>query len=75
MTDAERQLLERLADEGKATRLTEAELRTAASLETDGFLFMIRNTFDAIITPKGRHLLADIEIGARHGKRPGDPAN
>ena len=33
---------------------------------------MIRDTLDAIITPKGRHALAGMEIGARHGKRPGD---
>jgi hypothetical protein len=33
---------------------------------------MVRDTEYAIITPKGRHVLAGIEIGARHGKRPGD---
>jgi hypothetical protein len=75
MTDAERKLLERLADEGKRTRLTLAELEVAKSLEVDGLVFMVGDTLDAVITARGRHLLADMEIGARHGKRPGDLAD
>ena len=67
LTDSERTLLDRLAAEGKRTRLAAEETLTAKSLESDGLLFMIRNTLDAIITPKGRHALAGIEIGARPG--------
>jgi hypothetical protein len=70
LTDSERKLLDRLADEGKPTRLTTEETQTAESLERDGLLFVIRNTLDAIITPKGRHALAGIEIGAQPRKKP-----
>ena len=58
MTDSERQLLERLAAVGKASCLTLGELQVAKSLENDGLLFMVRDTAYAIITPKGRHVLA-----------------
>ena len=69
-SESERKLLERLAVEGKPTLLTTEDLQIAGSLEADGLIFMIRNTLDAIITPKGRHVLAGIEIGARPGKKP-----
>ena len=61
MTDSERQLLERLAAVGKASRLTLGEVQVAKSLENDGLLFMVRDTANAIITPKGRHVLAGNE--------------
>ena len=70
LTDSERQLLERLAGEGKATRLTLGELQVAKSLEADGLLFMIGNTLDAIIMPKGRHTLAGLEQSKKPGKPP-----
>jgi hypothetical protein len=70
MSDAQRQLLQRLASEGKATTLSADELQIAKSLETDGLLFIIRDTADAIITPKGRHKLAGIEIDGMPGKKP-----
>jgi len=46
------------------------ELQVAKSLEAVGLIFMISNTLDAIITPKGRHVLAGIEIRARPAKEP-----
>ncbi len=70
LTIAERQLLERLADEGRATRLTLAELEVAKSLEADALVFMIGNTLDVIITPKGRHVLAANEPPTPPGKKP-----
>ncbi len=70
LTERERKFLERLADEGKATRLTLAELEVAKSLEADGLVFMIGNTLDAIITPKGRHVLAVNEPPTPPGKKP-----
>jgi hypothetical protein len=72
LTDPGRRLLKRLADEGKTTRLTLGELDVAKALEADGLVFMVRDTLNAIITAKGRHALADLEVGDRHGKRPGD---
>ena len=60
LTKSEHQLLDRLATEGKATRLTLSELEVARALEPGGLVFIIGNTFDAIIMPKGRHLLAEL---------------
>ena len=71
MTDRERQLLERLAGEGKATRLSDEDLLIARALEEAGLVFVIRGSLDAIITPKGRHLLAELE--KKPPKRPKPP--
>jgi hypothetical protein len=73
LTDSERTLLDRIAAEGKATRLTLGDLQAAKSLEADGLLFMVRNTLDAIITPKGRRLLA--ELAQKPPKPPRPPFN
>jgi hypothetical protein len=70
MTDAKRQLLQRLADAGKPTTLSADELVLAELLEADGLLFLIKNTPDAIITPRGRHELAGIEFDGKPGKKP-----
>ncbi len=69
LTDSERKLLERLAAEGKATRLALGEKEAAKSLEGDGFVFMVSGTA-AIITPKGRRLLAGEEKKPKRGKPP-----
>jgi hypothetical protein len=62
VTDDERQLLDRLAAEGKATRLYEDDLHVALSLKTSGMLFLIGEDEPyAVITPKGRQMLADLE--------------
>ena len=66
MTDQERQLLDRLADEGKPTRLAEGDLQVAKRLEGVGLVFLIPNTLNAVITPKGRHVLA----GSSHAPKP-----
>jgi hypothetical protein len=68
LTDAERQLLERLAAEGKATRLLDEELRLARTLEADGLLFLVGLT--AVVTPKARRLLAEHEQKPKRGKPP-----
>jgi hypothetical protein len=70
LSEPERQLLEKLAAEGKPTRLSADELQTARSLETVGVVFMIKNTTDAIITPKGRNVLARKGLGTKPPKRP-----
>jgi hypothetical protein len=61
LSAGERKLLERLAAEGQPTRLSADEVQIAKSLEGDGLLFMVRDTPNAIITPKGRHVLAGQE--------------
>ena len=59
LTDSERKPFERLAAEGKATRLLDEEPATAKTLEGDGFELLVGG--DAIITPKGRRLPAGEE--------------
>jgi hypothetical protein len=65
MTEAKRRLLQRLAEAGKPTTLDVDELVLAQALASEGLLFMIKDTADAIITPKGRHMLAGIEVAGR----------
>jgi hypothetical protein len=69
MTEQERQLLERLAAEGKPTRLTTEEIEVAKSLETDRLLFVVRDVY-AVITPKGRHVLVGEEPPKKPDKKP-----
>ena len=70
LNDSERKLLDRLAAEGRPTRLTLGELEVAKSLEANGLVFMIGDTLDAIITPKGRHALAANEPPKPPSKKP-----
>ena len=59
LSEKERQLLERLAAEGKATRLLDEDLATAKGLEAVGLLFLVGTS--AVVTPKARRLLAELE--------------
>jgi hypothetical protein len=62
LTEPERQLLDRLATEGKATKLYVEELPVAKSLEGVGLLFLIGEVEpQAVISPKGRRKLAELE--------------
>ena len=56
LIDRKWQLTEKVAAEGKATRLLDEELATAKTLKTDGLFFLVGLT--AVVTPKGRRLLA-----------------
>ena len=68
LTDKERQLLDRLAAEGKATRLLDEELATAKDLEAQGLLFLAGLT--AVVTPKARRLLADLDRKPKRNNPP-----
>ncbi len=68
MTDAERKLLEKLAAEGKPTRLLDEELALVRRLEADGLIFLVG--LRAIVTPKARRLLAKEESKPKRGKPP-----
>ena len=59
LSNPERELLERIATEGKATRLLDEEVAFAKELETAGLLFLVGAY--AVITPKGRRLLAGLD--------------
>jgi len=66
----ERQLLEMLAAEGKPTRLRDEDLLIAKALEEVGLVFVIRGTPDAVITPKGRRILAELAQKPKPAKPP-----
>ena len=59
MTNQERNLLQRLAAEGKAAPLAAEEIGLARHLENEGLLFVTEgSTTRAVITPKGRRAIA-----------------
>ena len=58
LIDRDRKMLERLAAEGKSTRILDEELGLAKEL--DGRVVFLVGAY-AVITPKGRHLLADLK--------------
>jgi len=59
LTDCERELLERLATEGKASCLLDGEICVAKALERSELLFLVGGR--AVVTPKARKLLAMME--------------
>ena len=62
LTEPERQLLNRLAAEGKATRLYESDLPLAKALEAVGLLFLIGQDEPLSHHAKGRHILAELRV-------------
>ena len=68
VTNEERALLERLASAGKPSRVLDEEVELAKALEGLGIIFMVGAY--AIITPKGRHRLADAADAKRRGRKP-----
>jgi hypothetical protein len=69
LTESKRNLLMRLAAEGKASQLALGEIECAKSLVCDGLIFMVGGTA-AIITPKGRHLLVGEQVAKKPDKKP-----
>jgi hypothetical protein len=62
LRDVERHLLEKLAAEGKTTKLFAENLPLAKALEAMGLVFLIgQHEPYAVITPKGRRLLAEMD--------------
>ena len=70
MTDAERKLLEMLADAGKPTELQREDLTLGKILEGRGLMMFVRNSASAVITPRGRHALAGGAEPKPPGKKP-----
>lgn len=59
LTEREWQLLEKLGTEGRATELGSDEIATAKALERADLVFLVSDgSGRAVITPKGRRLLA-----------------
>ena len=69
LTDQEHALLEKLADAGQPTELRAEELTLGKVLENRGLVFFVRDTASAVITPRGRHVLAG-EPSPKPGKKP-----
>jgi hypothetical protein len=71
LTADEQRLLERLGAEGKAVELMSGEISAAKSLEPADLIFLVPDgSGKAIITPKGRRLLAQL---ARKPPKPPKP--
>jgi hypothetical protein len=73
LTEKERQLLDNLAAEGRATTVYADELKMAHALEGQGLIFLVadslgRDAASPIITPMGRRLLAKEETKPKRGK-------
>jgi hypothetical protein len=71
MTNEKRQdvrLLERLAREGKQTSLLDEDLALAMELQTLGYVFLVGSY--AVITPRGRRLLAELAQPSTPTKKP-----
>ena len=66
LTPRERQLLEKLADEGKLTKLVTDEITIARELASVDLVFIARGadaaSIFAVITPKGRHALQQLAV-------------
>ena len=71
LSDRERVLLERLGAEGKVTPLMSGEIATARELEKADLVFLVRDgSGGAVITPRGRRLLAELEQSKKSKKPP-----
>jgi len=70
LTDREKHLLERLGTAGKAVELRSGEIETARQLEVVDLVFLVPDgSSRAVITPKGRRLLAGEEVAAQKTKK------
>ena len=73
MTAEEHSLLKSLADAGRPTPLIEQDLIVAQGLERSGYVMLITHSGEApqaIIMPKGRHLLAGETLPKKPAKDP-----
>ena len=71
LTERERELLERLSAESKATELRSEEIHGAKALEKADLVFLVPDgTGRAVITPRGRRLLAELEQKPKRSASP-----
>jgi len=71
LTKDEQRLLERLGAEGKVTALKSGEIAIARALEQADLVFLVPDgSGSAVITPRGRRLLAELESAINSAKRP-----
>ena len=71
MTNDEQALLERLSAEGKVTALKSGEINIARELEKADLVFLVPDgSGGAVITPRGRRLLAELESAKKSANKP-----
>ena len=71
LTDDEQRLLEGLSAEGKVTALSSGEIKIAKGLEQADLVFLMPDgSGGAVITPRGRRLLAELERAKKSAKTP-----
>jgi hypothetical protein len=71
LSEGDLQLLERLGAEGKATELKSDEISAAKVLERADLVFIVPDGAGrAVITPRGRRHLAELERKPKHGAPP-----
>ena len=71
LTKDEQRLLERLGAEGKVTALKSGEIAIARALEQADLVFLVPDgSGSAVITPRDRRLLAELESAINSAKRP-----
>ncbi len=69
MSPDEQRLLERLGAEGRAVELRSGEIAAAMELNKVDLVFLVRDgSGGAVITPRGRRLLAEQERRPKRGK-------
>ncbi len=67
----EQRLLERLGAEGRGVELRSGEIAAAMELNKADLIFLVRDgSGGAVITPRGRRLLAEREKKPKRGKPP-----
>ena len=69
LSDAERQLLEKLAEAGRPMALEAEDLALGKALEQRGLVLFVRDSAVAVIMPKGGHGLSG-EPSPKPGKNP-----
>jgi hypothetical protein len=76
LTQNEQRLLERLGAEGKATPLHSGEIGAGKALEKADLVFLVPDgSGNAVITPRGRRLLAELEQSKKSKKSPKPPSS
>ena len=66
----EQRLLERLGAEGRAVELRSGEIAAAMELNKADLVFLVRDgSGGAVITPRGRRLLAELEQKKKREKK------
>ena len=71
MTNDEQRLLEGLSAEGKVTALSSGEIKIAKGLEQADLVFLMPDgSGGAVITPRGRRLLAELESAKKSANKP-----